>query len=168
MEVVNAFAGQAVYRLDESFGMISKCFNQLSEEEVWKRPNASSNSIGTLIVHLCGNITQYIISSLGDAEDKRNRDSEFATHGGYTKAALLSKLETTLQQAKAVIQQTGSERLVKMHSVQGFNLPGIGIVIHVVEHFSYHTGQIALLTKLFINKDLGFYDGVDLNVKNEI
>lgn len=167
MEIVEKFAEQSVYRLNESFRMINKCFDQLSEEEIWKRPNASANSIGTLIIHVCGNITQYVISSLGNREDKRNRDNEFATHSGFSKAELLAKLENTLQQAKEVIIHASEAELVKMHSVQGFNLPGLGNVIHIVEHLSYHTGQIALLTKLMINKDLGFYDGIDLNVKNK-
>jgi uncharacterized damage-inducible protein DinB len=166
MELATDFIEQAVYRLDFSLEMIGKCFAQISEEEAWKQPNTSSNSIGTLIVHLCGNITQYIISSLGGNEDKRERDKEFATHGGYNKAALLNKLTTTLQEAKTVIRGMNSHELLKIRSVQGYQLTGTGSIVHVVEHLSYHTGQIALLTKLFVNKDLAFYAGVDLNVKN--
>ena len=51
-------------------------------------------------------------------------------------------------------------------SVQGFQLSGIGIVVHVVEHYSYHTGQISFWTKQLKNKDLRFYAGLDLNVQN--
>ena len=67
---------------------IKKCLNQLSEEEVWKKPNATTNSIGNLIIHLCGNITQYIHSSLGNHLDTRNRDLEFSTEGGLSKNVL--------------------------------------------------------------------------------
>ena len=54
-----------------------------------------------------------------------------------------------------------------MRSVQGFNFSGIGILVHVVEHLSYHTGQIAFYTKQLKNEQLGFYGDIDLNVKNE-
>ena len=168
MKFRDEFIVQSVYRLNESSRMIDKSFDKLSEEDVWKRPNASSNSVGTLIIHLCGNITQYIISSLGGTEDRRVRDSEFATHSGYNKKQLLEKLSGTVEKAITVIQQSDEEKLLKNYSVQGFDLTGVGIIIHVVEHYSYHTGQIAFWTKLLRDKDLGFYSDVDLNAKNKL
>ncbi|WP_234567620.1 DinB family protein [Rhodohalobacter sp. 614A] len=157
----------AVYRLNENTPRIKKCLDQLTEEEIWKRPNESSNSVGNLILHLCGNITQYTISSLGGKKDSRKRDMEFDTRGGYSKAELFEKLSSTVDEAVEVIKNLNEDALMKIRSVQGFEYSGVGNIIHVVEHYSYHTGQIAFWTKLLKDQDLGFYDGVDLNAKNK-
>lgn len=159
-------AAQIILRMEENTPRIEKCLAELSETEIWQRPNAASNSIGVLILHLCGNITQYVISSLGNNTDTRNRDAEFAAEGGFTKAELLKKLSDTVRQAVDIIRQTDREAFLQVRSVQGFQMSGIGIVVHVCEHYSYHTGQIAFWTKLLKDKDLGFYADLDLNVKN--
>lgn len=161
------FVQNTLYRLDESTRMNTISLTQLSEEDIWKRPNESLNSIGNLMLHLCGNITQYIISSLGETEDTRQRDLEFTTESGYSKAELLQKLTKTVAIAKRIINDASLEQLIGKRNVQGFYFSGIGIVIHAVEHYSYHTGQIAFWTKQLKNKDLGFYDKMDLNIKNK-
>ncbi len=148
--------------------MLVKSFEQLEEVDLWKRPNVSSNSTGNLILHLCGNITQYAISSLGCSKDIRNRDREFTIDSGYSKDELLQLIRDVIERAKENIKGCSEEQLLKLREVQGFNLTGIGIIIHVVEHYSYHTGQIAFWTKLLKDKDLGFYEGTDLNVKNKL
>ncbi len=160
------FAEQACYRLDESSRMLRKTFAELDDADMWKRPNAASNSIGNLVLHLCGNIRQYALSSLGNQPDVRQRDAEFAAREGYSKTELLELLLGTVEQAKTVIGQTTPDEWLRRRLVQGFELSGIGIVLHVVEHYSYHTGQIAFWTKLLKDKDLGFYAGFNLNVKN--
>ncbi|MEP1019080.1 DinB family protein, partial [Maribacter dokdonensis] len=86
---------------------------------------------------------------------------------GYTKEELLKKLDDVLDSAKRIIFDASTAQLVQKRSVQGFSFSGIGIILHVVEHYSYHTGQIAFWVKQLKNKDLGFYDGVDLNIKNK-
>ncbi len=164
--VTQEFIQQSTHRIELNTPRIAKCLAELSEDEVWHRPNESSNSIGNLILHLCGNITQYIISSIGGETDNRVRDEEFAATGGFTIAELLNKLETTVLKAVTVIKNCDEESLLKVRNVQGFTYSGIGIIIHVTEHYSYHTGQIALLTKMMKNKDLGFYAGMNLNIKN--
>ena len=161
------FKLNASYRMDESMRMISKSLKLVDDQDIWKKPNPSSNSIGNLILHLYGNITQYIISSLGQSEDQRERDLEFSIQGGLTKQELVAKLENVIARAKEVINEVNQEELIRVRDVQGFNLSGIGIVIHVVEHFSYHTGQIAYWIKILKDKDLGFYEGIDLNIKNK-
>lgn len=161
------FVQNALYRLDESTRMNRISLEHISEEELWKRPNASLNSIGNLILHLCGNITQYVISSLGQTEDNRNRDAEFNAESGYTKKELLDRLIETVEKAKRVINDASIEQLVRKRDVQGFYFSGIGVVLHAVEHYSYHTGQIAFWTKQLKDTDLGFYDGMDLTIKNK-
>ncbi|WP_282179824.1 DinB family protein [Maribacter stanieri] len=164
--LVEEIVENALYRMDESTRMIKKSLVEISEDEVWQKPNPSLNSIANLMLHLCGNISQYVISSLGETEDKRNRDDEFSVTGGLTKDELFTKLESVVDDAKRVIFNVTPNQLVKMRSVQGFSFSGVGIILHAVEHYSYHTGQIAFWVKQLKNKDLGFYDGIDLNKKN--
>jgi len=166
-KITEELVKNALYRMDESTRMIQKSLDEISEEELWLKPNESLNSIGNLILHLCGNITQYIISSLGETEDIRNRDLEFSTNAGSSKSEIFGKLEDTVGTAKRVIFDTSIEQLLKTRSVQGFSFSGVGVIIHAVEHYSYHTGQIAFWVKQLKNKDLGFYEGIDLKIKNE-
>jgi uncharacterized damage-inducible protein DinB len=168
MNPANELIEQSIIRFDEYTSKIERCMMELSESELWKRPNESSNSVGNLILHLCGNIRQYIISSLGNKADQRKRDEEFLTDGGYKKYELLQNLNEIITQAKAVLTNIDDKELFRVRSVQGFKLSGIGIVIHVVEHFSYHTGQIVFWTKLLHNTDLRFYNNEDLNQKNKL
>ncbi len=161
------FLSQSIIRMEESTPRILQCLDELSEEDIWKRPNESSNSVGNLVLHLCGNIRQYIVANLGNQPDTRTRDAEFATKGGHDREALKQKMQKTADAATSVIRQQTLEDLMKVRSVQGFEQTGINSIIHVVEHYSYHTGQIAFWTKLLKDKDLGFYAGMDLNVKNE-
>jgi len=165
-ELTLEFISQSIFRIDESTHRIRLCLEALPEEAMWQRPNASSNTIGNLILHLCGNIRQYAISSLSGAEDARQRDAEFAATAGPGKRALLERLSDTVEEAKASIQSLDATELLRVRMVQGFQLSGMGIIIHVTEHYSYHTGQIAFWTKFLQDRDLGFYAGMDLNVKN--
>ena len=160
------FIEQSIYRITENTQRIIKCLQEINEMETWQSPHESSNSVGNLLLHLCGNIRQYAISALGENEDTRERDKEFSAKSGHTKSELLNGLANTITEAVDIIKNSDENRLMKMYSVQGFNLSGIGIIIHVTEHYSYHTGQIAFWTKQIRNKDLGFYANVDLNVKN--
>ncbi len=167
-KLISEIVENALYRMDESTRMIYTSLEHISEEELWKRPNDSLNSIANLILHLCGNITQYAISSLGETVDIRERNSEFSVTSGYNKKTLLTKLSETVLTAKEVIKGASEGQLTKKREVQGYSFSGIGIIMHVVEHYSYHTGQIAFWVKQLKNKDLGFYDGVDLEVKNKL
>ena len=165
---IEEFIGQAIHWIDENTQKLATCVQELNDSEIWKRPNLHSNSVGNIILHLCGNMRQYAISSLGNSKDVRERDKEFSADGGYSGAELFKKLTDTVEQAKKIIQSTTEEELLRERKVQGYTHSGIGIVLHVTEHYSYHTGQIIFWTKLLKDKDLGFYAGIDLNVKNEV
>lgn len=162
------FLTNAVIRMEQDLDMVGQALDRIGEAQVWQRPNGSLNSIGNLILHLCGNITQYGIASLSGIPDTRQRDLEFSVNGGLTKAQLLQRLSETVQRANQTIAAVPDQRLLEHRSVQGFGLSGIGNIIHVVEHFSYHTGQIAFWVKMLIDAPLGFYEGIDLNTKNDL
>jgi uncharacterized damage-inducible protein DinB len=160
------FIDQTIKAIDENTSKIKACMEQLDEKDIWFRHNEHVNSVGNIILHLCGNIRQYIISSLGGAPDIRERDLEFSTVGGFTKAELTAKWQDIILEAKTIITQASPENLLRRRVVQGTTHSGISIIIHVTEHYSYHTGQIIFLTKLYKNMDMGFYAGIDLNQRN--
>ncbi len=165
--VAKEFIDQSIYRIEKNTPKIVRCLDQLTELQIWQRPNEASNSIGNILLHLCGNIRQYAISALGDQQDSRERDKEFSAQGGYNKERLLRKLTDTLQEAIAVIRGLDEVRLMKLYSVQGFTYSGIGIIVHVTEHYSHHAGQVIFWTKQLTGNDLGFYSHIDLNKKNK-
>jgi len=124
---------------------------------VWWRPNAASNSIGNLILHLNGNVTQWLIDSFNRDEDKRNRPAEFAAEGGLSAAELLAKLGATMERASQVLERLTVEELLAPYEIQGYHVHGLDAVYQVVEHFGLHYGQIAYIAKSLTAKDLGFY-----------
>lgn len=141
--VLDELVKNALYRLDESTRMVHKSLEFLSEEDLWTKPNAELNSVGNLLLHICGNMAQYGISALGGKTDRRNRDKEFSATGGMDKAALLNYLQETVDSTKRTIFDATTAQWTAMQHVQGFQFSGVGIVLHAVEHYSYHTGQIA-------------------------
>ncbi|MTB53272.1 DinB family protein [Lewinella sp. W8] len=152
----------AHYFFDWNLERIERCLEELSEEQVWSRPNANSNSIGNQILHLSGNIRQWIISGLGAAADVRTRDEEFAAAGGMNKQQLLARLSDTIREAKDTLEKQSVEDLLRERPVQAYVHDGVFIIMHVTEHLSYHTGQIIFWTKALRDLDLDFYGGVDL------
>jgi len=156
----------AKYHMQESIRMIEKSLAQFNDDEAWEKPNSQLNSMANLLLHLSGNIRQYIISSLGEMPDTRERDLEFSQAQDKSKSALLEELKTTVEEAIAVIENCQEDQLLQKREVQGFEMDGLGIIMHVVEHLSYHTGQIAFWVKYRKEKDLGFYEGHNLNSLN--
>jgi uncharacterized damage-inducible protein DinB len=156
---------ESLRRLREGQERIHACVKRLNDEQLWHRPNANTVSVGNLVLHLTGNVGQWINSTLGARPDQRNRDSEFAEQGPMDKRLLLEQLDATLAQAYEVIRGLNAQDLERTWGVQGFRETGVAIVVHVVEHFSYHVGQITLHTKLLLDIDTGYYGGQDLNAK---
>ncbi|MGH9328081.1 MAG: DinB family protein [Terriglobia bacterium] len=135
---------------------ILACLERLSEEDLWWRPNASSNSAGNLVLHLAGNVRQWIVSGLGGEPDIRNRDREFAEQGPIPRRILGALLKKEVKAACRILDTLTTDDLVKFYSIQKFNIQGFIAVSHVVEHFAFHSGQIIYLTKLRLGEDLGF------------
>ena len=151
---------------EESYDRIENCLNRLDENQIWHKPNDNTNSIGNLILHLTGNVRQYICSGLGEQKDIRERSIEFMSSSKCSRDDLDQKLIELRNDVMAVLPNIDKKALMREYEGQGFNEKGISIMIHVIEHFSYHVGQIALYTKLLTNQDLGFFEGIDLNIKS--
>lgn len=131
---------------------------KLSDEDLWWRPNPASNSIGNLILHLAGNIRQWVVSGIGGSPDGRRRDEEFQADGGYSGPELLAHLEKALGEVGDVLGGLDPEKLLEARTIQGIDTTVLDALYHVVEHFSTHTGQIVYLTKLRTGQDLGFWE----------
>ena len=165
--ILKEFKENAVFRLDESLRMITIAFSKIADDMLWKRPTEQGMALGNQILHSCGNMTQYVCTTLAERVDERKRDLEFCTNTGLTKEELLKQLETTVRTAQDSIHNASALQYETVREVQGFRLSGVGVVLHAVEHFSYHTGQIAFWVKQLTQEDLGFYAGVDLTQNNK-
>ena len=164
---IEEFTSNSLFRMDESVRMLEICMRRLNARSFWDRPNPASNSIGNLLLHLAGNIRQYVISGLGGAADTRLRDAEFSQDLRNDPQEVWEHFLGTVNEARKVIKRATEADLLGKKNVQGFHLSGLGMVLHAVEHLSYHTGQIAWSIKAAQDTDLGFYDGTDLNLKNQ-
>lgn len=166
-ELAEVFRMRCIAEMQLNVTRLQKTLPLLTEAELWERPNAASNSIGNLMLHLAGNIEQWIVSALGGATDVRDRNAEFAAKGGATPMALLARLEAVIDTACMVMGRTTTDDLLAIYTVQGFSYSGVGVMLHAVEHLSYHVGQIAFWTKALKGQDLGFYaDHKGLNSHN--
>ena len=164
-ELSDQIRATSIRRMDESKERIDKCVQMLSKEQLWGRFNNNTPRVGDLVLHLSGNIQQWILSTFSDLPDNRERDEEFSSSGILDKEELIGSFDSIIENAIESVKVLQEEQLIKDYEVQGFQETGTDILVHVVEHLSYHTGQIALHTKTLLNKDLGFYAGQDLNSK---
>jgi uncharacterized damage-inducible protein DinB len=140
---------------------IERCLEALTDQDVWWRSNEDSNSIGNLLLHLSGNVRQWIVSGLGGAADHRQRQTEFDERSVISKEQLLNRLKETVAEVDAVLEQFDPGNLLALYRIQNCDVSALEAIYHVVEHFSMHTGQIITLTKLLTKKDLNFYDFPD-------
>ena len=143
---------------------IERCLDELTDEQMWLRPNDVSNSIGNLILHLCGNARQYIVSGIGQTKDTRTRQAEFEARDRIKKDKLRSKLIRTLEEVDKVLDGLAESQLSEHRRIQGRDVTVLEALFDAIEHFSMHTGQIIMLTKMLANKDMQFYtfpDGPD-------
>jgi uncharacterized damage-inducible protein DinB len=157
-EFPQAFLTQARSYLQKDFlPKIERCLEQLSDDDVWWRAGDESNSVGNLILHLCGNVRQWIVSGIGGERDARVRQAEFDRREMIPRSELLSNLKTTLTEADAVLARVEAAELLVTRRIQSSDVNTLEAIFHVVEHFSMHTGQIILLTKILTHKELSFY-----------
>lgn len=142
---------------------IERCLEHLTDEQIWWRPNEQSNSIGNLVLHLCGNARQWIVCGVGGAPDARDRDAEFAQRETIERDALLGLLRTTMAEVESTLRNVerklrDSQILLERRTIQSSDVDVLEAIFHVTEHFSMHTGQIIMLTKMLTARDLSFYD----------
>lgn len=137
---------------------IARCVARLGDEHLWRRPAANCNSVGNLLLHLRGNVTQWILAGLGEAPDQRQRSAEFAAAAGPGGSELCAALAATVAAACDVVDRLGPAELLAPRRIQGYAETGLSATLHVLEHFAGHAGQIYAWTKQVTGDDLRFYD----------
>jgi uncharacterized damage-inducible protein DinB len=153
------FISRSRYWLTKEYPIkLRHCVNALPHDAVWARPNDSSNSIGNLLIHLTGNVTEWILGGVGGQTISRYRAGEFAQKTGRAGQALLDDLEMVLTKADSVLARLKPEDLERSIVIQGRETTVLGAIYHVVEHFAMHTGQIILMTKVQAPGKIRFYE----------
>ena len=159
MEIGQAFIHRSqAYLKGDYLPKIRLAMEGLTDEDIWWRPNDASNSIGNLVLHLAGNIRQWVVSGIGGAPDDRRRDEEFAQDGGLSGNEILVRLGEAVGEVDEVLEGLSPDQLLEKRVIQGMDVSVLDALYHVVEHFSTHTGQIIYLAKLRTGQDLGFWE----------
>jgi uncharacterized damage-inducible protein DinB len=153
-EIGILFLSASSAKLEQMTGFVTKCLARLSDEQVWARGGEHENAIGNLILHLCGNMRQWIMHGVGGAPDVRVRDKEFSAADGLSAGELAHLFEKTIAEARGVIDSLPPEKLAERTTPQGRDVSKLEAIYQVVGHVQQHTGQIILLTKQMCGTDL--------------
>jgi uncharacterized damage-inducible protein DinB len=151
------FLDYSARKLRQLSGRVQDCLGRLTEEQIWARGAENENAVGNLVLHLGGNIRQWIVAAVGGRPDIRQRDAEFSARGGLAATGLAEHLGGIVEEAARVIETLAPERLTERLTVQSYDVTVLEAIYHVVEHFSGHTGQIVYATKLLTGDDLGYH-----------
>ncbi len=151
------FVDYSAKKLRQLATRIETCLKKLNRQQIWTRGSEHENAVGNLVLHLGGNVRQWIIAGVGGAPDRRDRDAEFAARNGDSAEALAAALHATVEEACAVLARVDGERLLERIVVQHYDVSVMEAIYHVVEHFSGHTGQILFAAKALTSEDLGFH-----------
>lgn len=146
-ELASAVGRAAAHEMGSALSRLTHCVNQLSDEQVWWRAHPTSNSIGNLILHLCGNVRQWIVSGLGGVPDTRKRPEEFGERGPVPKAELLSRLEAVVKVAQDVLVRQTAEQFLAVRNIQSYSVTGLAALFDSVPHFRGHTQEIVGMTR---------------------
>jgi hypothetical protein len=151
------FVAHSVQKLEQMTRHIEDCLDRLSEEQIWHRGSAPENSVGNLVLHLSGNLDQWIGHYVGGRPDTRDRPTEFALDSQAGKAELKQRLRTAVESAKSDVGVLDASKLAASVTTGDSPTHILNVVYQVVGHFQQHTGQIMFATKLLTQDDLGFY-----------
>lgn len=155
MDTSHYFLEQARWYFTSSYlPKIEHCLRQMTDEDVWWRANEASNSVGNLILHLSGNVQQWIVGGVGNLPYERDRQHEFGERSIIPREELLSRLKETLAKADRVLSEVDPARLLERKEIQGCDVTVMEAILRIVQHFALHTGQIMLLTKQRTGQEL--------------
>ena len=157
MTLEKLFIDFSVRKLTLLVSRVTDCLGRLNDEQVWSRGGDEQNAVGNLVLHLCGNVRQWINSGIGGQADVRKRPAEFSAQGGPGVSELKDLLNRTISEATSIMQGITRERLADRLTIQGYEVSVLEAVYTVVEHFAQHTGQVIFATKLITGRDLGYY-----------
>jgi hypothetical protein len=146
--ISRAFLAEARRRLADRHDLIRHCLGQLGDAQVWWRPHPALNSIANIVLHLCGNLRQWIVAGVGGAPDVRNRPQEFAEREPLARDELLRRLAEAVAEADDALARVGDQELLEPRRVQGFDLTVLSAVFDSLSHLAGHTQEIVYVTRL--------------------
>ena len=155
-ELAAAVIGETTNCLDSCVAKIKHCLGQLTDEQVWWRPQEQLNSIGNLILHLSGNVRQWVVAGIGGAADVRERPREFSEREMIPKEELLGRLDAVVSAATAALAKMTAEDLLRVRRIQGFEVSGLKAIFDSVSHFKGHTQEIICLTRMQLGERYRF------------
>lgn len=159
IDLAQRFIDQSRFYLQTEYRVkLRAAVEALPADALWWRANDQSNSVGNLLMHLAGNVRQWIVGGVGGAPNTRDRAAEFAANAGTGAAELLANLERVLDEADAVLANVSAEDLATPRMIQGREVTVFEATYHVVEHFSLHLGQIILVVKMHAPGSVQFYE----------
>jgi uncharacterized damage-inducible protein DinB len=127
---------------------IRTCVEELTEEQLWWRPNEHSNSVGNLVLHMSGSMRHYLSRGVGGIDYNRDRPAEFAERGPIPKAQLLATFDETIRQAAEILDSFDTSRFLDPTDEQNYVPTIFDAIFNIAIHFATHTGQIVYITKL--------------------
>jgi hypothetical protein len=142
--------------LDEGMAKIEHCLGQLTDADVWHRPSEPMNSIGNLLLHLCGNVRQWIVSGVGGSPDTRARPAEFAERGPIAKDELLRRLREAVVAAGDALRRSSADELLRPRHVQHGEVTGVRAIVGSVSHFVGHVQEIVHMTRRLLGERYRF------------
>lgn len=153
-QIAALFRDFSCAKLEQMSQHLADCLARLTDAQMWQRGGPHENAIGNLILHLCGNMRQWILHGVGGRPDTRTRDLEFSATSGLTGAELIELFRTTIAEATAVIAAATPARLLERTKPQGREVTVLDAIYQVVGHVELHVGQVILLTKQMTAQDL--------------
>jgi hypothetical protein len=127
---------------------IRACVDQLTDEQIWWRPNEKSNSIGNLIVHITGSLNHYLNFDIGGVEYHRDRAAEFAERRHIPKHELVAMFDDMVAKAEKTFDGIGVERLASPSPEPKMYTLLVEDLISIAVHIANHAGQIVWITKM--------------------
>jgi hypothetical protein len=156
-DVTSLFRASARDNLTEGMEKIEHCVKQLDDDALWWRPTPKQNSVANLMLHLAGNIRQWIVSGVGGAPDVRDRPREFSERSGRPRNEILETLRSAVRDADAVLARLTAEQLVQPRRIQGFETNVTAAVFDVIAHFRGHTQEIIHITRAAVGDRYVFH-----------
>ena len=156
-DITSAYVAVSRDRLTRSLDRLRHCVGQLNDEQMWWRPHPGMNSVANILLHLAGNLRQWIVSGVGGAPDTRDRPAEFADRSQCSKAELLRRLEATIAEADAALARLDPSHLLEPRRVQGFEETVLSAMYDSLTHLCGHVQEIVYITRLQLGDTYRFH-----------
>ncbi len=119
-----------------------------NDTTLWQTLPGITNSAGTLVLHLEGNLSEYIGRQLGHLTYQRQRDLEFSNRN-VGQEELISRLRNMLDTIPTIIEGLTAEQLATEfpEAVLGFPIPTQQFLFQLYGHLNWHLGQIDYLRR---------------------